>query len=239
MAGALAWGCASAPDPQPAAPLQPLSERVAGFSAAHSRRDGEGIKSYFAASGKAASPSMPKAGAPEEYVKNFLADPFRIEIGQTEVLFANQAGAKTRSRARLSSPARFALDEQVEILWRLEGGQWKIAELEYPGWPAIAGTWRKSGNRGEPSMELRILPGGTYSVYADSDRSIPTFRGRYSVDSGTLVLADSSAADSSDLNTAEGRYALVITRTNAEFRKISDDNRWRSERFEGIWTSSR
>jgi len=238
LAPVLLIGCASAPE-VPQAPPEPIPSRLAAFAAAHARRDAEAIKSYFAAGGRAASPSMPKAASPDAYVKNYLADPFRLQIGQTEVLYSNEAGAKTRSRAHLSAPARFSLDEPLEVLWRFEGGQWKIVELEYPSWSAITGTWRKSGGRGEPSMELRVLPGGTYAVYAGADRSLARFRGRYTIESGTLTLVDSSAAEASDLDPSEGRYAVIVTRTNAEFRKISDENSWRSQRFEGIWTSSR
>jgi hypothetical protein len=216
----------------------PLNVRLAEFASFHNQQNLEAVGSFFSTGASVRSPAMPRRGSPAAYLTALKSEPFRMEISGTEILFANQMGAKTRSRVRLSSPARFSLDEPLEVLWRFENGQWKIQEIDFPAWPAFLGTWKKAGPRGESSIELRIMPGGQYLVYADRDRTLPTFRGRYQSDGNTLSLVDSSAADSSQLSTEEGRYVVIITGPSASFRKLEDENRWRADRFEGTWTSS-
>jgi len=125
------------------------------------------------------------------------------------------------------------------VRWRFEDGQWRIYEMEFPAWSPILGVWRKAGPRGEPSMELRLVPGGQYLVYAERDRTLPTFRGRYRIEGSNLYLVDSSASVASNLNTEEGRYVVILSGTSADFRKVADENRWRSDRFEGGWTAAR
>lgn len=182
---------------------------------------------------------MPRPGPPDAYLSALLAEPFNMQISDTHVLYANETGAKTRGSARLFAPARFSINERIEVLWKLVDGQWKIAELDYPQWPPFVGTWRKAGPRGEPSIELRLMPGDGYLVYTGEDRLVPTFRGQYRVQNDTIFLTDTSAEDSSALDTAEGRYAITVLGTNAQLRKISDGNSWRANRFDGTWSASR
>jgi ketosteroid isomerase-like protein len=233
------WGCCGTREPvQVAPPAKPVGQVLAEFAAAHGRRDLDAIRSHFAEGARLRSPAMPRPGNPDGYLRAMLAEPFTMVVSGTEVLYANALGAKTRSRVHLSAPARFSIDGRIEVIWKLEDGRWKIDEIEYPEWPMFVGAWRKAALRGEESIELRILPGGTYLVYAERDRTVPSFRGRYEATAGTISFTDSSASSSANLDTSEGRYAVTVTRTNADFRKISDSNRWRTDRFGGVWTAA-
>jgi len=235
-------GCASGPDeppiPPPAGAATPLDVRMQQFARLHTERNFDKMGGYFTASAKLQSPVLPHPGSGDAYVRGALAEPFNMEVANTEILYATPTGAKTRSRAKVTAPARFSLDEKLEAIWRFEDGQWRISELEYPEWVPIVGTWRRAGVRGENSIELRILPGGGYLIYADRDRSVPTFRGSYTYEQGTIILTDSSAAVTGTLDRSPGAYAVVAGRDRADFRKLSDDNRWRSERFEGLWSAA-
>ncbi len=217
----------------------PLDRRLQEFAAATSAQSYDALGGFFAAGARLQSPVMPRFGGAADYARSLAAEPFRMEVSGTEILFANNLGAKTRSRVRLNSPARYALEESMEVRWRFEDGQWRIYEMEIPSWSPILGTWRKAGPRGEPSMELRLIPGGQYMVYAENDRTLPTFRGRYRIEGSNLYLVDSSASVASNLNTEEGRYVVILTGTSADFRMVADENRWRADRFEGGWTAAR
>lgn len=242
----LCWafaGCASGPGDQPIGPTSaaapiPLDARMQAFARLHGQRDFDKMSDYFAAQHRLQSPVLPHPGSGDAYIRGALSEPFSMEVSNTEILYATASGAKTRSRARVSAPARFALDEKLEAIWRFENGQWRITELEYPEWVPVVGTWRRAGGRGENSIELRVLPGGGYLIYADRDRSVPTFRGSYTFERGTLVMTDTSSAIAGSLDKSPGVYAVIAGRDRADFRKLSDDNRWRSERFEGIWSAA-
>jgi hypothetical protein len=182
---------------------------------------------------------MPRAGSVEDYLRRASLEPFSMRITHTEILYATGARAKTRSRAILSSPGKFSLDTRLDVTWAFEEGEWKIAVLSYPDWPAVVGTWKRANRRGEFPLELRILPGGTYALFAERDRSDATFRGSWTFANGALTLTDSTASPDADLNRSPGAYAVITTGNTAEFRLLADDNRWRSERFPGMWTSAR
>ncbi len=231
--------CGSLPEPQTPAPSQPLDVRLAEFAAASNRRDAAGLSALCVAEARLGAPSHPQGISPAKYAREAAADAFQMEIASTEILYANTLGAKTRSRARITAPARYALESPVETLWRFEEGQWKIAQMSFPDWPPLTGTWRKAGLPGEPSMELRILPGGTYVVHASRDRLLPAFKGSYRIAGNQISLQDSSAVESGMFSPAAGRYAVTVSGATADFRKIEDDNRWRSVRFEGAWTAER
>lgn len=239
LIGLFSSGCGSAPEIAPSEPVLPLDRQLASFSSAHNSQNFNAVAAGFSSTASVKSPAMPRRGTPKDYMTALIAEPFRMDISQTEILFANKIGAKTRSRVKLSSPARYSLEEPLEVLWKFENGQWRIQEIDFPAWPPFVGTWKKSGQRGESSMELRLIPGGQYLVYADKDRSLPTFRGHYRFEGNTLFLTDSSAADSGNLSTEEGRYVVIISGPSASFRKVDDENRWRADRFEGTWTSAR
>lgn len=237
---ALAGGCASQREaelPPPPPPSKPIRQVLDEFAAAHGRRDSAGVSRHVADEATLKSPAMPRSGSLDQYLSAMLAEPFTMQVSGTEVLYANELGAKTRSRAKLTAPARFAIEDRLEVLWTIEDGQWKIREIDYPGWPPFVGTWRKAALAREASLELRILPGGNYLLYAERDRTIPSFRGTYSSGSGTITFVDTSASIASNLDPAEGRYAIVVSGSKADLRKISDSNRWRAERFEGIWSA--
>lgn len=235
-------GCGSTPESPATVSFQeviPLDRRLEEFAAANNRQAVDALGGFFAAGANVQSPAMPRMGGSADYTRSLMAEPFRMEVSGTEILFANNHGAKTRSRVRLNSPARYALEESMEVRWQFEDGQWRISEMEFPSWSPILGIWRKAGVRGEPSMELRLIPGGQYLVYAERDRTLPTFRGRYRIEGSNLYLVDSSASVASNLNTEEGRYVVIISGTSADFRKVADEHRWRSDRFEGSWTAGR
>ena len=42
----------------------------------------------------------------------------------------------------------------------------------------------------------------------------------------------------SNCKAAEGSYLFVRTATGMDLRKIQDENAWRAERFEGLWSAS-
>ncbi|GAB4170632.1 MAG: hypothetical protein Fur0032_09610 [Terrimicrobiaceae bacterium] len=215
---------------------EPLDARLAKFASLHASRDVDRLAEFFMAGARLTSPVMARPSGPAEYASSLLANPFNMEVSNTRILYANQMGAKTRSSVRVSAPARFSVADQLDVRWKYDGGRWKIQEIDYVNWSPVIGNWRRAGQRGEPSIELRILPGGTYLVYADRDRSVPTFRGSYVLEAGMIRLTDTSAANAADLDRSEGRYVFFVTPTSLELRKSSDDNRWRAERFEGIWS---
>ncbi len=235
-------GCGSTPKPTAVPAFEeviPLDRRLQDFAAANNRQASEALGGFFAVGASLQSPAMPRSGGAADYTRSLLAEPFRMEVLGTEILFANNQGAKTRSRIRLNAPAKYALEESMEVRWRFENGQWRIYEMEFPSWSPVIGVWKKAGPRGEPSMELRLIPGGQYLIYAERDRTLPTFRGRYRIEGSNLYLVDSSASVASNLNTEEGRYVVIISGNSADFRKVADENRWRADRFEGGWTAGR
>lgn len=242
LAGALSIlvaACAShrAADVPAPPPQKPIAQVLQEFASAHGNRDAGGVLRHTAQGAVLKSPAMPRRGPVQKYLSAMLAEPFTMQVSNTEVLYANELGAKTRSRVRLTAPARFAIDDRLEVLWKIEDGQWKIFEIDYPEWPPFVGTWRKASLAREESLELRLLPGGHYLVYAERDRTIPSFRGSYTSASGTITLTDTSASIASNLSPEEGRYAVVVSGSQADLRKISDAHRWRSERFGGIWSA--
>jgi hypothetical protein len=236
-------GCGSTREvPAPPAPYNeviPLDRRLQEFATANNRQAHDVLAGFFATGARLQSPAMPRTGGAADYTRTLATEPFRMEISGTEILFANNLGAKTRSRVKMTSPTKYSLEEPMEVRWVFEGGQWRIYEMEFPAWSPLLGVWRKAGPRGEPSMELRLIPGGQYLVYAERDRTLPTFRGRYRIEGSNILLTDSSASESSRLNTEEGRYVVILTGAAADFRKVTDENRWRADRFEGGWTAGR
>ena len=218
-------------------PAVPLDARLARFARLHTMRDIEGLRPFFATGAFLHSPMVPRGGNVDAYLRALLAEPFNMRVEDTRVLTADAKSARTRSRVQMFSPARFSLDERMDVQWVFEGGDWRIVRLEFPDWPRIVGVWKRAGLRGEPGLELRILPGGTYLIFADKDRSAPGFRGTWSWANGALTLSDSSALGRAALDGSPGVYAVVTTRSTAEFRLLADDNRWRSARFPGIWTA--
>lgn len=164
--------CGSSPElVPPPEPILPLDRQLANFAAAHNTQNFNAVASGFSSTASVKSPAMPRRGTPKDYMAALMAEPFRMEISDTEILFANKIGAKTRSRVRLSSPARYSLDEPLEVLWKFENGQWRVQEIDFPAWPPFVGKWKKAGQRGESSIELRLIPGGQYLIYAWSQAS--------------------------------------------------------------------
>jgi len=254
MVSILLAGCGSTPEiipntsaPAPEAPIptppehipQPLDARMSRLAAAHTHQNFNALPSFFTANAIVQSPAMPQKGSPAEYARTTMNEPFRMDIASTEILYVNSQGAKTRSHARISAPARYALEEPIEALWQFEDGQWRISSLTYPEWPSIVGTWRRAGARGEHAIELRILPGGTYFVYASEDRTLPSFKGTYQLAGNQILMTDTSAAQSGTLSPEEGRYSVITSGSKAEFHKIEDENRWRAARFDGMWSAAR
>jgi len=185
------------------------------------------------------SPVMNAPGNGDAYARAFRETPFTMRVTDTEILYATSRGAKTRSRVQASAPASFSFKDKLDVIWKFEGGQWRIDQLEYVDWSPMVGSWRRAGRRGEPSLLLKILPGGNFLLFADRDRSYPSFRGTYSIDRGTITFTETSAADPTELDRSPGRYSFVVTRSKAELTRIYDDNRWRAERFDGPWSPAR
>lgn len=233
-------GCSSAPKiVYPSEPPVALNQKIKDFARLHNQRNFDALMPYFASNAFVQSPSMPRSGNGDQYIKRLLEEPFSLEIIQTDLVYSTPTSALTRGTAKVFAPGKYSMTERIDVNWVVENGAWKIRSLEYTDWSTIIGTWKRAGQRGEPSIELRILPGGTYLVFAANDRVNPTFRGKYAIEGNRITMADNGADDPRSLQTGEGVYEIIRSGPKAYFRKLSDANTWRAERFEGDWASYR
>lgn len=220
-------------------PAQPLDRSLEQFAAFHARRDFSAMRAMLASQAVLDSPVMSAPGNAEAYIRAFQAEPFSLRVSNTEILYSTPRGAKTRSRVQAHRPASFSFNDKLDVVWQFEDGAWRISRMNYVDWSPMIGTWRRAGPRGQPSLELRILPGGNYLLFADRDRSYASFRGTYTIDRGTITLTDTSAADSSELDRSAGRYRFVVSGSRVDLKRIDDENGWRAERFDGLWSAAR
>ena len=217
----------------------PFGERLANFAALQNSGRFEQLRTHFTKTATIQSPVTPQLADVDRYLRALTAEPYTLAIRQTEVVYSFPGRAMTQSDVVASAPARFNLQERLMVEWRLEDGHWRIARIAYADWPAIIGTWRRSGLKNEGSLELRVMPGGGYAVYTAEDYSAPAFRGRYRLEGNKITLADTSAFEARQFQSGEGSYIFVRSPTGITFRKAGDENTWRTERFDGAWTAAR
>lgn len=233
-------GCSSTPKvAYPAEPPVALNQKLKDFARLHNQRNFDALMPYFASGAVVQSPSMPRSGNGDQYIKRMLDEPFSLEVVQTDLVYSTPTTALTRGTAKVFSPGKYSMTERIDVNWVVENGDWKIRSLEYTDWSPLLGSWKKANLRGEPSIELRLMPGGNYLVFAANDRVNPTFRGKYAIEGNHITMADTGADDPRSLQTGEGVYVINRSGQTAFFRKLSDANTWRSERFEGDWASHR
>ncbi len=220
-------------------PVIPLDQELKEISALHNSLQLEGLKSHFTKDATIQSPLTPRPVGIDQYLSALKAEPYNLAFSNTEVVYSLASQAATRSEASANSLGRFQLKERVTVDWKLEKGNWLISRVVFSEWPAVVGTWRKSGPKREGSIELRIQPGGKYVIYTAEDFSAPAFKGTYTLEGNKITLTDTSAFEAKQFNGSEGSYMFLRTPHGIQFTKVQDENPWRSERFEGEWSSAR
>jgi len=229
--------CAHRESPAPAADLVPFDQRLSQFAVYHNARQAEELRTYFTKDAIVQSPVTPRSAAVTQFLSALAADPYAISFSNTETIYSLPGRAVTRSAGTASSPGKFTLKETITVDWRLEDGYWRIARLRFTEWPAIIGTWRKSGLKNEGSIELRVLPGGSYVVYTADDYTMPAFKGRYSLEGNKITFADTGSNNPREFQPVEGSYLFVREGNGVSLRKVNDENTWRTERFDGAWAA--
>ncbi len=217
----------------------PFHERLSVFVALQNSSHFEDLRTHFTKSAIIQSPVTPQGAGVDRYLSALTAEPYTLTVQKTEVVYSFPNRAMTQSVVVASAPAKFHLQERLMVDWRMEDGHWRIARVFYNDWPSIIGTWRRSGLKNEGSIELRIMPGGTYVIYTAENYSAPAFRGRYRLDGNKIIFTDTSAFEASQFQGGEGSYIFVRNPTGVNFRKVNDENPWRTERYEGNWTGLR
>lgn len=220
-------------------PSLSFDQQLNEVSALHNSLQLEGLKTHFTKDATIQSPLTPRPTGIDQYLSALKAEPYNLAFSNTEVVYSLSGQAATRSQANASSLGRFQLKERVTVDWRLENGYWRISRVVFSEWPAVVGTWRKSGPKREGSIELRIQPGGKYVIYTAEDYSAPAFRGTYTLEGNRITLEDTSAFEAKQFNGSAGSYMYLRTPHGIQFTKVQDENPWRSERFEGEWSSAR
>lgn len=239
---ALAGGLISCASQEVAAPGSgddnlPFDQRLASLAALNNARQYDALASHFTKDATVQSPVTPRGTSIAQFLRAAAAEPFDLSFSQTEIVYSFPDRATTRSEATVSAPAKFNLKERVTVDWRREDGYWRISRLIFPDWPSILGTWRRGGLRNEGSLELRILPGGTYIVYIAEDYSVAEYRGIYTLEGNKITFADTSSNDPRNFQSGPGSYIFQRNATGLTFRKVDEENTWRAERYEGAWTA--
>ncbi len=237
LLAAVAASCAHRDPVAPASDQVPFDQRLNQFAACHNSRQAEALRSYFTKDATIQSPVTPRSAGVAQFLSALAAEPYAIAFFNTETIYFLPGKAVTRSVGTASCSGKFNVKESVTVDWRLEDGYWRIARLRFVEWPSIIGTWRHAGLKGEGSIELRILPGGTYMVYVGDDYAMPAFRGRYRLESNRITFADTGSDNPRDFQPGEGRYTFVRSGNGVTLRKIEDENTWRTERFDGAWSA--
>lgn len=228
---------ACAHEPKPVADNTPFDQRLAQFASLQNSGNYEALRSHFTKTASIQSPLTPQGTSADRYLRALAAEPYTLTFNNTETVYSFPGRAMTQSEAVATSPGRFSIRERVTVDWRLEDDYWRIARIIYGNWPAIIGTWKRSGLKNEGSIELRVMPGGTYVVYTAEDYSAPAFRGQYRLEGNKITFGDTSAWEAKQFQRGEGSYIFVRTPTGLTFRKVDEENTWRNERYEGVWSA--
>lgn len=231
--------CAHRPAEPEVTDNTPLDKKLEHFAATQNRLKFEELRPYFTRDATVQSPITPRPVGVDAYLRALAVEPFGVHFSNTEMVYGFRTRAVTRSDAVAGAPGKFNLRERVTVDWRVEDGSWKIARIVYPQWSSLLGTYRRSGLRNEGSLELRIMPGGKYTVYTAENYSMPEYRGDYTIDGNRLSLTDTGANEPRSFQGGTGVYTLTRTSTGMNFQKVSEDNTWRDERFQGDWIISR
>jgi hypothetical protein len=216
----------------------PFVQRLVHFESLHNNLQIEELRAYFTKEARIQSPLTPRSGGVERYLSALKAEPYHLQFSNTETVYSLPRRVATRSDVVARAPGRFDLKERVIVEWRAADGYWRISRISFSNWSPIVGTWRRAGIKREGTIELRILPDGNYLVYLAGDYSEPEFRGRYSLEGNKIVLADTSSRNSQQLQRSEGSYRFVRTASGMDLSSIQDENSWRAERFEGLWSAA-
>lgn len=216
-----------------------FDQQLATVASLHNSRQYEALKTHFADAATIRLPATPRTGNINAYIEGLEKAPYTINFGATEVVYSMPGRATTRSTAAIHAPARLNLQEKVTIDWVLDDGYWKIARIAVADWSPIIGTWRRGSVKGEGSLELRIQPGGTYQLYVKDDFSMPAFKGTYTLEGNKITFTDTSSYDGSLYQPVPGSYLFLRTSSGLNFRRINEENTWRSERFDGDWMAAR
>ena len=217
----------------------PFDQRLINFQSLHNSAQIKELRAYFTKNAMIQSPLTPRAASPEKYLQALAAEPYNLAFSRTEVVYSLPRRAATRSDLVASAAGRFNLKERVTVDWRVEDGYWRISRILFSDWSPIVGTWRHSGLNREGFIELRVLPDGNYLVFLAEDPSAPAFRGSYRLEGNRIIFVDTSSNDPQKLQSGEGSYLFVRTATGVDLRKVQDENTWRAERFEGVWSAAR
>lgn len=216
-----------------------LGQHLSHITTIHNSGRYEALRTEFAKNAVIQLPASPRGANLDTYISLVKLEPYTIAFDKQEFVYSMPGRATTRTTLTATSPGRFSLRETVTIDWILEDGSWRVSRMAVADWAPIVGTWRRSGPKGEGSIELRVLPGGSYVVYAGDDFAVPAFRGSYTLEGNKITFTDSSAEDSSKFSKEPGVYAYTRTSTGINLRTSSDENPWRNQRFDGDWTSAR
>ncbi len=216
----------------------PFDQRLINFQSLHNSARTKELRAYFTKDAKIQSPLTPRLASPEKYLQALAAEPYYLAFTRTEVVYSLPRRAATRSDVLASAAGRFNLKERVTVDWRVEDGYWRISRILFSDWSPMVGTWRHSGLNREGTIELRVLPDGNYLVFLAEDSSAPAFRGSYRLEGNKIILSDTSSNDPQKLQSGEGSYLFLRTATGVDLRKVQDENAWRAERFEGVWSAA-
>ena len=216
----------------------PFDERLRQFQSLHNRAAIDDLRLFFTKNATIQSPITPRPATVEKYLQVLKGEPYQLVFTKVEVVYSLPRRAAARTDVLASAPGRFNLRERVTIDWQVEDGYWRISRIAFSDWSPVVGWWRRSGPKREGSIELRILPDGNYIVYVGSDYTVPQFRGRYRLEANKIIFTDTSSIDPEQLQGGEGSYLFVRTAAGIDLRKVEDENSWRAERYEGLWSSA-
>lgn len=216
-----------------------LGDRLSTVARTHNSARHEQFADQFSKNATIQLPASPRGATVSTYLNALALDPYTISFTKPEMVYSLPTRAATRSTMTANSPGRFNIQERVTVDWIWEDGSWKIARIAVSEWPAIVGTWRRSGLKGEGSIELRILPGNTYAIYLGEDMAVPAFRGRYTLEGNRITFTDTSANEATRFESAPGSYTYIATGRGMTLTRIDEGNSWRKDRFEGDWNGSR
>lgn len=216
-----------------------LGDRLSTVARTHNSARHEQFADQFAPNATIQLPASPRGASVEGYLAALNLDPYTISFSKPEMVYSLPSRAATRSLMTANAPGRFNIQERVTVDWVWVDGAWKISRIAVSEWPAIVGTWRRSGLKGEGSIELRILPGNTYAIYLGEDMAVPAFRGRYTLAGNRITFTDTSANEATRFESAAGTYTYIASGRGVNLTRIEEGSAWRKDRFEGDWTGSR